>query len=354
MRWMISGVARVFEPGCQADCMLVFEGEQGLGKSTGAEALVPDVTWFADSGIELGNKDSYQSLRCKWLFEFSELASLKGREAERVKSFVSARTDYYRPSYARRARNFQRQVIFIGTTNESEYLHDPTGNRRFWPVRCVRPIDVARIRADRDQLWAEAVHLYRAGHPWHVDTAELRKLCSDEQREREPVDPWVEVVEPWLLHPTIPTPQGTTQRLDSAKGVTTTEVLLGAIGMAKDKIEHRHAVRAGRVLRALGWMPTPQQREGRARVRRYLPPSPADPSQPSQSATAATCDTDPAENPPPSLLSQLPQSDFPLVAQEAGHDNGRRDRGAHASVQSADSDCDTCDTPPAEDWSVSL
>lgn len=120
-RWMISAVARVFEPGCQADCMLVIEGEQGRRKSTGLETLAGK-EWFADTPIDLGSKDAYQVLRRKWIYEIAELDSFRGRDVTRIKAFVSARTDNYRPSYGKRNRDFGRQVVFCGTTNESEYL----------------------------------------------------------------------------------------------------------------------------------------------------------------------------------------------------------------------------------------
>jgi putative DNA primase/helicase len=260
-RWMISAVARVMQPGCQADCVLVLEGPQGRGKSTGLAALT-GVEWFADTGLAIGDKDSYQCLRGKWCYELGELDALKGREETRVKMYVSARVDTYRPSYGARARDFRRQIVFAGTTNEDTYLTDSSGNRRWWPVR-VGQVDVEAIRRNRDQLWAEAVARYDTGAAWHVDTPELRALCEAEQREREIEDPWLPLVVEWLAEPQ--------QKLRRERqGVTTTEVLAGAIRMEPDRMRRSEQTRVGYILRRLEWKAA-QRREGGGRVRRYFP-----------------------------------------------------------------------------------
>lgn len=282
-RWMISAVARVFDPGCQVDCMLVLESEQqGIGKSTGLEALASK-EWFADTGISIGDKDSYQALRRVWIYEFAELSSIRGREVARVKNFVSARVDHYRPSFGRRTRDFPRQVVFCGTTNDSEYLTDPTGGRRFWPVRCER-VNVEHIRRDRAQLWAEARQRFQRGERWYVDTPELRALCETEQTEREPVDAWTPKAEEWLANPTkrneVDLPDG---KLDTSAGITTTDLLVHAIGLPIASIERKHETRAGTVLRKLGWKPRQVSEPGK-RVRRYFPP--AQPAQPKRRRVA--------------------------------------------------------------------
>jgi putative DNA primase/helicase len=282
VRWMISGVARIFEPGCQADCTLVLEGAQGTGKSTGLEAFVPVRSWFADTGIILGDKDSYQALRRKLIYELSEMASVKGREIERVKAFLSARTDSYRPSYGRRNVDHPRQVIFAATTNESAYLIDSTGNRRFWPVRCSQ-IDVEGIRRDRDQLWAEARVRYDRGEAWHVDSGAFARLCAEEQEGRVLSDPWTEIVARWLEAPTVnryDVLDGGRElvTLNVAEGLMTSDVLVGALGRKAGEISRSDESRVGVVLRDLGFE-SRQRREGAAgqRVRRYFPSRPAQP-----------------------------------------------------------------------------
>jgi len=241
-RWLISAVARAFAPGCQVDCMLVLESQQqGTGKSTALEALAGQ-GWFADTGLEIGNKDSYQSMRRKWIYEFGELDSIRGREVTRVKNFISARQDTYRPSYGRRAKDFPRQCVFAGTTNESQYLEDHTGNRRFWPIQTPR-IDVAGIARDRDQLWAEARVRYQRGEHWHADTSEFRALCEAEQADRRPQDPWLPLLEEWLAAP-----------IREGGGFTTATVLTGACGVDKSDVNTRLETRLATLMKQLGWV----------------------------------------------------------------------------------------------------
>ncbi len=273
-RWMISAVARVYRPGCQADCTLIAESRtQGTGKSTAFEALA-SAEWFADTGITPGDKDSYQGLRRKWIYELGELGGIKGREVERVKNFLSARSDNYRPSYGRRNRDFPRQCVFAATTNDTQYLADKTGNRRFWPVK-TGTINVAGLRLDRDQLWAEATARYNDGAPWHVNTTEFAALCANEQTERTHDDPWIPVVAAWMMHPTatMPDPKDgawVTKTLDLSKGVLTVEVLAGALRMKVADITRADEMRTAEVLKEMGYEVGPQHRENGERVRRYI------------------------------------------------------------------------------------
>lgn len=273
VRWMVSAVARVEQPGCKADHMLVLEGEQGIGKSTALSILAGQ--WFADTGIVLGDKDSYQALRRVWLYEFAELSSLRSaRDVERVKSFVSSPSDHYRPSYGRRTIDFPRQCVFAGSTNEDTYLSDRSGNRRFWPVKCGR-IDLDGLRCGRDQLWAEAYARYSSGERWHVDSYELAAACREQQEEREHVDPWLQFLAEWLEEPTIPDEnQGfpARTRLHLERGITTADALVGAIAMKRDRIERGAEMRMGQCLKSLGWERR-RVRTGATRAWLYFPVS---------------------------------------------------------------------------------
>lgn len=176
-----SAVARVMRPGCQADHSLVLEADQGKGKTSAARIL--GRPWITEGLPDLANKDAALHLAGVWIVELSELAAVRRTDSiEQVKAFLTRSVDRYRPPYGRRTVDVPRQSVFIATTNEAAYLRDPTGNRRFWPVRCT-DIDLAALERDRDQLWAEAVHGYRAGEAWHL-TPETAALAATEQDAR--------------------------------------------------------------------------------------------------------------------------------------------------------------------------
>lgn len=267
-RWMISAVARAFEPGCQVDCAIILEGPQGIGKSTGLRSLVPSGKWYSDTGINMGEKDGFQSLRSVWIVGLDELDSLKRSEVTKTKTFISSRVDRYRPSFGRRAKDFPRQCVFVGSTNECEYFVDSTGNRRFWPVRVEHTIPTFAIVRDRDQLWAEAVVCYRAGQPWHIDTEELRVACEAQQAERVQGDPWEEVIGRWLDHPH--TAETLRPFAIGEEGVLTYDILKHALGKKPEHVTKFDQMRVAQVLRTLGYDRGPMRREGGARVRRFL------------------------------------------------------------------------------------
>ena len=276
-RWMISAVARILRPGCQVDCMLVLEGRKGMGKSSAFRALVPDARWQSETGITIGDKDSYQNLHGVWIYVFDELGSTRKADVTRVKNFITSPKDRYRPSFARLVRDFPRQNVFGGTTDEDDYFAEP--DRRYWPSRVLRPIDMAAIVRDRDQLWGEAMVRFESGERWHVDDPELQRLCEEEQNGRVISDAWEPIVAAWLERPT----QRVGDRHDGAKiplalpggAPTVTEVLLHAIGKEAAQLHGGDERKAANVLTALGYTRGPRVSEHGARVRRYLPPAPA-------------------------------------------------------------------------------
>jgi predicted P-loop ATPase len=191
---LLAGVARVFEPGCKADHVPILEAGQGKYKSTSIEALTHP--WFSDEIADLGSKDASMQVRAAWCIEIAELSAMARPEVERVKAFISRRTDRFRPSYGRRVIEVPRQSFFVGTTNAEAYLKDDTGGRRYWPVLC-GTIDVDAIRRDRDQLWAEAVVQYRSGVKWWL-TKEESELAEAEQEDRYVEDPWMQCIENYV------------------------------------------------------------------------------------------------------------------------------------------------------------
>jgi len=182
--WLVMAIcARVLDPGCKYDYMVIFEGPQGWGKSTLSRLLGGE--YFADTGLVLGDKDSYQNLQGVLVYEWGELDSLTKTEVTKVKQFISSQKDRFRASFDRRAKDYPRQVVFIGTTNEDHYLVDQTGNRRMWPVRITRQIDLPWFRENRSQLFAEALHYLAAGDRFHPTTKEQRELFEPQQQRRQ-------------------------------------------------------------------------------------------------------------------------------------------------------------------------
>ena len=266
-RWLISAVARIVVPGEQVDCTLLLEGPQGIGKTSALRGLVPVAEWYADSGLDLSNKDSLDALRAVWIYGLDELDSLRKGETTRWKTFLSQTRDHYRPPYARRTRDFARQCVFAGTTNERQYLVDSTGGRRFWPVRCGR-VDVEALRRDRDQLWGEACQRYVDGERWYADTPRLRCLCEEQQEERAQVHPWEDLVTRWLDKPMARGADGFPELVDVSQGVSTTDVLIHACGVARERLSKSAETQVGTILRGLGYEAV--RRDGR---RLYVRPA---------------------------------------------------------------------------------
>lgn len=190
-KFMISAIARAIKPGCKVDTVLILEGKQGVNKSSSVAALASEI-WFTDELPDLNSKDSAIQLVGKWIVEVSELSAFNRSDTETIKKFMSRSTDRFRAPYGKVASDHPRQAVFVATTNDDHYLKDTTGNRRFWPVKCGR-IDVAAIRCDRDQLWAEAREMYRDGAQWWLNDEEA-VVAEAEQDARCEVDPWEEQI----------------------------------------------------------------------------------------------------------------------------------------------------------------
>lgn len=198
-RWFIQAVARVFEPGCQADAMLVLEGPQGLKKSTFFRELFGDM-WFTDHLPDLTSKDAMIQLRGVWCVEVGELATLGRAGNAKIKQFLTSRIDRYRDPYGRIVSDFPRTCVFAGSVNPGAagYLTDETGARRFWPIPITEMIDIDVIRGNRDQLWAEALTRYRRHEPHFLDTEELTKAAQSGQSDRYTDDPWQQSINDFL------------------------------------------------------------------------------------------------------------------------------------------------------------
>ncbi|MCC5795264.1 MAG: hypothetical protein JJT85_11095 [Chromatiales bacterium] len=181
-RFLLSAVARIMAPGCQADHSLVLEGPQGIGKTTAARLLAVRPEWYAGNLPDVHNKDAAMQLSGRWIIEIAELRAIRGSALEATKAFLTETSDVFRPPYGRRTVQVPRQCVFIATTNESEYLRDRSGNRRFWPVACGQ-VKREALAADVGQLWAEALHEYRQGEQWHL-TPDEAAMATEQQHAR--------------------------------------------------------------------------------------------------------------------------------------------------------------------------
>ena len=196
---LIAAVARIYRPGVKFDYMLTIRGRQGLGKS----ALIAKLggPWFSDSFTTMQGKDAYEQVQGVWLMEIGELASMKKAEVEQIKLYLSKQIDRFRPAYGRRIQEFPRQCIFIGTTNEEQFLRDKTGNRRFWvvdtPNRPRRDMWSELTPDAVQQVWAEAVALYKKGESLYLP-ADLEAAARAVQETYEEENPKVGIVAQYL------------------------------------------------------------------------------------------------------------------------------------------------------------
>lgn len=168
-RALLGAAARIMKPGCKHDHILVLVGPQGCRKSTTLSKLGKE--WFSDSLYTLSGKDAYEQLQGYWIIEMGEMAATRKAELEQIKQFVSKQSDNFRSAYARRTQEHPRQCAFFGSTNDEEFLRDPTGGRRFWPVVVT---EEGRKRAEYltddivDQIWAEIMVRFNAGEQWYL------------------------------------------------------------------------------------------------------------------------------------------------------------------------------------------
>lgn len=186
-KWMIAAIKRVYEPGCKFDNVLILEGNQYIGKSRALERLatINNQRYFTDESVEFrNNKDSLLKLQGKLIFEMPELASFRKAETDEIKAFITRSVDEYRPPYARKNAPRPRMFVIAGTVNPiAGYLTDPTGNRRYWPVKCGEKIDLEALDNDKQQLWAEAIVRHKSKEQIWLEPKE-HDLAALEQQER--------------------------------------------------------------------------------------------------------------------------------------------------------------------------
>lgn len=230
--FFIGMIARVLDPGAQVDNMVVLEGAQGTGKTRGLRIL--GGKWYAEATESVTAKDFFMTLQGKLIVEIAELDAFSRAEVTRIKQVVTCTNDRFRAPYERAAKDHPRTCIFVGTTNEMNYLQDSTGGRRFWPIKCGL-VNWDYIDNSREQCFAEAVARYRAGELWYKMPVEK---TEEEQETRRFVDEWEETLSEFL---------------EFKSEAKITELVTGPLKIEIGRMDRVVVMRVAKILRRLGW-----------------------------------------------------------------------------------------------------
>lgn len=273
--FLLSLVARVLEPGCQMDYMLVLQGAQGVGKSSVLQVLGGD--YYGAGSFRIGDKDSMQALQGRLIFNFNELDALSRSESTAIKGFTTERTDRFRPPYAKGFAAFPRNCVLTGDTNQGEFLRDATGDRRFWVVHCA-DIDVSRMMSYRAQLLAEAVHFYKAGARRFPGKEEEKALFFPEQDKWKFVDVWHDALSRYVNSDELvenydgcASAHGLPLNNSERSFFSTHELLVKALHIDVGKVDRAGTMQrsVGNAMKMLGFEPH-KWTAGRVRPRGYL------------------------------------------------------------------------------------
>lgn len=268
--WYLMGIVkRVYEPGAKFDYCLVLEGDQGLKKSSLFAALGGE--WYGDTDLDLNNKDSMSAIRGKMVYELSELGALAKSEATKQKSFLARQIDEFRAAYGKREIRAKRTVVFGGTTNEWEWNKDPTGGRRWWPVKVTQEVDTEGVLEVRDQLFAEAVALVKAGKRNWPTQEEQKRLFDPVQLASTKQESFVDLLD---------------DKLADYLGDEFTLAWAAQewLGLGAHQLTRDIETRIGSALRQLGCTRKEKRRSTISRYW-YLPPEKTDKSQQNQTDT---------------------------------------------------------------------
>lgn len=263
-KWFIGVAARGIEPGCKMETVLVLMGDEGLRKSTFFE-IIAGRKYFSDSPVQIGEADGFQVLRYNWIVEWAELDSMKrARDQNAIKSFVSAATDFYRPKWGKGHQRVARSCVLVGTTNDKRFLErrQDAEHRRFWPIR-VTSVNFRWIKENRDQLLAEAAHLYFeaqecaecrpllpeercAEHRWWLED-EMRSVLKQHNLGFQEKDEWVNVIHEYLAEA-------------QPKATTVHALLEKAIKKPAGQWMQKDRYRVADALKVLGWTKSDSRR----------------------------------------------------------------------------------------------
>ena len=234
---LVAGVRRIKQPGCKFDEMPVLQSPQGLDKSSALKIMAVKEDWFTDDlPLTADSKKMIEHLKGRWIIEAAELNGMRKSDVQHLKSFLSRTEERSRMSYDRLTSELKRQCIIVGTTNDDQYLRDQTGNRRYWPVHNVA-FDLAKLRRDRDQLWAEALRREASGASIRLP----RELWGDaavEQKRRTIDEPWIELIN---------------KVLGDAEGKLPSLEVWSIVDVSMGQRTQAHNERIGAAMAACGW-----------------------------------------------------------------------------------------------------
>lgn len=251
-------VARIYDPGCKLDEMVVFEGRTGAKKSMALEVV--GGAWHAVAHSRVTEKDFFQDFQGQWVMVVEELNSFTKAEVERIKSVITTSNDNFRGSYDARSSKHPRQNVLTGTTNRDDWGHDETGLRRFMPV-VVGDITPDTLAAARDQLFAEAVHRFKAHEMWWI----YPSSAADVQYARQDYDEWTQPVMKWCAE----------RVFQGSAYLTAGEILVSALGFKPGDVDKRAQMRIGRILTLSRWERQLLRIDG-VPCRRWIPPATTD------------------------------------------------------------------------------
>jgi predicted P-loop ATPase len=260
-KMMIAAVARARSPGIKFDTIPVLESEEGFNKSTALRVLAGDENFSDESVIGKASREVQEQLAEIWIHENADLAGMKKTEVETVKAYASRMVDIARRAYDRFPTKQKRHSIEVGTTNSDRYLQSQTGNRRFWPLRVLKSIDIAKLKRDRLQLWGEAAHYQSLGESLVLDE-KLWSKAGIEQEARRVTDPWEDILRNM---PALTTygywkdgsrHEGTRTIIyydEHEEKVITSHVLEYVLGIQPGNQTTQHTMRLSTVMKKLGW-----------------------------------------------------------------------------------------------------
>lgn len=255
---LIAAVARAMLPGCKVDAVCILAGPQEAGKSSFWRILASE-EWFDDSFGSASDKDERLKLHQSWILEWAELeAVFKRKDISAIKAFITTQVDQVRPPYGRSVLNFSRPSIFVGTTNETEFLADPTGNRRYWIIPIQIPtIPLEKLAEERDRIWAAATHAFQKGERWELPT-ELKQVAKLDNLNYTFSDPWEQAIQEYC---------------EGRERVTALEIMANALHIDIENMDKRSEMRVTTILKTTGWQKTRESLKGK-KLRFWTAPTP--------------------------------------------------------------------------------